>query len=156
MFIEEYLVELRRDRFSPAALLRYARQVAARTRADWLASPNAVRSIWAVAVAYFAGSFLACVSMALAWDRDLAERYLLGTALWMLPAFTFVSLFVGHLRDNTGHRLSGLNLPFRFGGTSILIVVGVALDTLTQIESHLLMRHYEGFVKKGRIRGRRA
>jgi preprotein translocase subunit SecY len=52
--------------------------------------------------------------------------------------------------------LSGLNLPFRFGGTSILIVVGVALDTLSQIESHLLMRHYEGFVKKGRIRGRRA
>jgi len=52
--------------------------------------------------------------------------------------------------------LSGLNLPFRFGGTSILIVVGVALDTLQQIESHLLMRHYEGFVKKGRIRGRRA
>ena len=41
-----------------------------------------------------------------------------------------------------------------FGGTSVLIVVGVALDTLQQIESHLLMRHYEGFVKKGRIRGR--
>ena len=52
--------------------------------------------------------------------------------------------------------LAGLNMPFRFGGTSILIVVGVALDTLQQIESHLLMRHYEGFVKKGRIRGRRA
>jgi len=41
-----------------------------------------------------------------------------------------------------------------FGGTSILIVVGVALDTLQQVESHLLMRHYEGFVKRGRIRGR--
>jgi preprotein translocase subunit SecY len=41
-----------------------------------------------------------------------------------------------------------------FGGTSVLIVVGVALDTLQQIESHLLMRHYEGFVKRGRIRGR--
>jgi len=52
--------------------------------------------------------------------------------------------------------LSALNMPFRFGGTSILIVVGVALDTLAQIESPLLMRHYEGFVKKGRIRGRRA
>jgi preprotein translocase subunit SecY len=52
--------------------------------------------------------------------------------------------------------LTALNMPFRFGGTSILIVVGVALDTLSQIESHLLMRHYEGFVKKGRIRGRRA
>jgi preprotein translocase subunit SecY len=41
-----------------------------------------------------------------------------------------------------------------FGGTSILIVVGVALDTLQQVESHLLMRHYEGFVKRGRLRGR--
>jgi preprotein translocase subunit SecY len=41
-----------------------------------------------------------------------------------------------------------------FGGTSVLIVVGVALDTLQQIESHLLMRHYEGFVSRGRIRGR--
>ena len=41
-----------------------------------------------------------------------------------------------------------------FGGTSVLIVVGVALDTLQQIESHLLMRHYEGFVKRSRIRGR--
>ncbi|MCE9626391.1 MAG: preprotein translocase subunit SecY [Candidatus Eisenbacteria bacterium] len=41
-----------------------------------------------------------------------------------------------------------------FGGTSVLIVVGVALDTLQQIESHLLMRHYEGFVKRGRLRGR--
>ena len=42
-----------------------------------------------------------------------------------------------------------------FGGTGLLIVVGVALDTLQQIESHLLMRHYDGFMKKGRIRGRR-
>ena len=41
-----------------------------------------------------------------------------------------------------------------FGGTSVLIVVGVALDTLQQVEWHLLMRHYEGFVKRGRIRGR--
>ena len=50
---------------------------------------------------------------------------------------------------------TSLGLPFLdFGGTSVLIVVGVALDTLQQVESHLLMRHYEGFVKRGRIRGR--
>jgi len=47
------------------------------------------------------------------------------------------------------------NLPFYFGGTSIIIVVGVALDTARQLESQLLMRHYDGFMKKGRIRGRR-
>jgi len=41
-----------------------------------------------------------------------------------------------------------------FGGTSMLIMVGVMLDTMRQIESYLLMRHYDGFMKKGRIRGR--
>jgi len=47
------------------------------------------------------------------------------------------------------------NVPFYFGGTALLIVVGVALDTVGQIESHMLMRHYEGFIKHGRIKGRR-
>jgi preprotein translocase subunit SecY len=41
-----------------------------------------------------------------------------------------------------------------FGGTSLLILVGVVLDTLQQIESHLLMRHYDGLLKSGRIKGR--
>ncbi len=50
--------------------------------------------------------------------------------------------------------MKGMNVQFYFGGTGLLIVVGVALDTLQQIESHLLMRHYDGFMKKGRIRGR--
>lgn len=49
-----------------------------------------------------------------------------------------------------------LEIGYYFGGTTILIVVGVALDTVSQIESHLLMRHYDGFMKSGRIRGRRA
>lgn len=48
-----------------------------------------------------------------------------------------------------------LNVPFFFGGTGLLIVVGVAMDTIQQIESHLVMRHYEGFMRKGRMRGRR-
>jgi preprotein translocase subunit SecY len=48
-----------------------------------------------------------------------------------------------------------LNVPFYFGGTGLLIVVGVALDTLQQIESHLVMRHYDGFMTKGRLRARR-
>lgn len=47
-----------------------------------------------------------------------------------------------------------VNVQYYFGGTGLLIVVGVALDTLQQIESHLIMRHYEGFMKRGRIRGR--
>jgi preprotein translocase subunit SecY len=46
-------------------------------------------------------------------------------------------------------------VSFYFGGTSLLIVVGVAMDTVQQVESQLIMRHYDGFVKKGRLRGRR-
>ncbi|MBW1678771.1 MAG: preprotein translocase subunit SecY, partial [Deltaproteobacteria bacterium] len=49
-----------------------------------------------------------------------------------------------------------LNMPFFFGGTALLIVVGVALDTVAQMESHLITRHYEGFMKGGkRFKGRR-
>lgn len=51
--------------------------------------------------------------------------------------------------------IARFNAPFYFGGTSLLIVVGVALDTLTQIETHMIQRHYEGFIRTGRIKGRR-
>jgi preprotein translocase subunit SecY len=47
-----------------------------------------------------------------------------------------------------------INVPFRFGGTSLLIVVGVALDTMAQVNQHLLLRKYDGFMKKGRVRFR--
>ena len=47
------------------------------------------------------------------------------------------------------------HVPFFFGGTGLLIVVGVGMDTMQQIESHLVMRHYDSFMKKGRIKGRR-
>jgi len=49
----------------------------------------------------------------------------------------------------------GMGITFYFGGTSLLIVVGVAMDTVQQVESQLIMRHYDGFMKKTRIRGRR-
>ncbi len=51
--------------------------------------------------------------------------------------------------------INKFNVPFYFGGTALLIVVGVAIDTMSQIESHMVMRNYEGFMKSGRIRGRR-
>ena len=50
---------------------------------------------------------------------------------------------------------TGLGINFYFGGTSLLILVGVAMDTVRQVESQLVMRHYEGFMKGGRIKGRR-
>ena len=49
----------------------------------------------------------------------------------------------------------GMNVQFYFGGTSLLIVVGVAMDTVQQVESQLIMRHYDGFMKSGKIKGRR-
>src|SRR5687768_14348158 len=49
----------------------------------------------------------------------------------------------------------GMGVSFFFGGTSLLIIVGVAMDTVQQVESQLIMRHYDGFMKKTRIRGRR-
>ena len=49
----------------------------------------------------------------------------------------------------------GMGITFFFGGTSLLILVGVAMDTVQQVESQLIMRHYDGFMKKTRIRGRR-
>ncbi|MEJ2659569.1 MAG: preprotein translocase subunit SecY [Desulfobacteraceae bacterium] len=51
--------------------------------------------------------------------------------------------------------IAQFNVPFYFGGTALLIVVGVAIDTIAQMESHMLSRHYEGFLKKGSMRGRR-
>ncbi len=52
--------------------------------------------------------------------------------------------------------ISNFNVPFYFGGTALMIVVGVAIDTMSQMESHMLTRHYEGFLKKGggRLKGR--
>ncbi len=66
---------------------------------------------------------------------------------------------IGNFIDRVSPRflLEGLNVQFYFGGTSLLIVVGVAMDTVNQIEAQLIMRHYEGFTPRaGRIRGRRS
>ncbi len=77
---------------------------------------------------------------------------------FMISGIRFDKLFlVGRFFENlpawTTH---GLNVNFYFGGTSLLIVVGVAMDTVNQIESQLIMRHYDGFSpRSGRIRGRK-
>jgi preprotein translocase subunit SecY len=68
-----------------------------------------------------------------------------------LPGAIFLA-FIAVLPDIL---ITKANVPFYFGGTGLLIVVGVVLDTLRQIESHLLMRHYDGFTKQGRLKGRR-
>ncbi len=80
-------------------------------------------------------------------DNILTKITLPGS--FFLAIVAILPAFVG------GFGVSGRFAQF-FGGTSLLIIVGVALDTLQQIESHLLMRHYDGFMKSGKIKGRRA
>jgi preprotein translocase subunit SecY len=74
---------------------------------------------------------------------------------WMLERITLGgALFVCSIAILPDVLKRSFSVPFFFGGTSLLIVVGVALDTMGQIEAHLIMRHYEGFLRKGRIQGR--
>ena len=72
-------------------------------------------------------------------------RITFGGAVYLAAVCIFPDILRGYF-----------NVPFYFGGTSILIVVGVALDTVSQMESHLVTRSYEGFLKKGRVKGRRS
>lgn len=65
------------------------------------------------------------------------------------------ALFLASIALVPWYLINFINVPFYFGGTTLLIIVGVALDTLQQIESQLMMYHYEGFMKRGKIRGRR-
>ncbi len=74
----------------------------------------------------------------------------------VLSRLTFVgALYLGTVCIIPEILIMRFNVPFYFGGTSLLIAVGVALDTVSQIESHLITRSYDGFLKKGRIKGRR-
>ncbi len=74
---------------------------------------------------------------------------------WVLERITLGgALFVAAIAVLPDWLRRQINTPFYFGGTSLLIVVGVALDTMGQLEAHLIMRHYEGFLKKGRIQQR--
>ncbi len=81
----------------------------------------------------------------------------------LLPEFLLTGFkvepipFIGERLDAImpGWITNGMNVQFYFGGTSLLIIVGVAMDTVQQVESQLIMRHYDGFMKKTRIRGRR-
>ncbi len=82
----------------------------------------------------------------------LPEWMIAGIHLNHLPYFLGGDWFDRHFPQWI---LNGLGVQFYFGGTSLLIVVGVAMDTVQQLEAQLVMRNYEGFARKGRLRGRR-
>src|SRR5450755_680720 len=102
--------------------------------------------------------------------NDILTRLTLVGALYLIlisfiPEWMITGIHLNHLYGPVGAFFehlptwitSGLNVNFYFGGTSLLIVVGLAMDTANQVESQLIMRHYEGFTpRSGRIRGRRS
>jgi len=97
-------------------------------------------------ITWVGGLYLAIIAL-------IPEIMLAGLRLNHLPGVLGAGWFDAHMPYWLLH---GLGVNFYFGGTSLLIVVGVAMDTVQQVEAQLIMRHYEGFLKKGRIRGRRA
>jgi preprotein translocase subunit SecY len=101
--------------------------------------------------------------------NDVLTRITLVGALYLVAISIIPMFLIGGIRFNHIWLIgpffdhlptfvtNGLGLNFYFGGTSLLIVVGVAMDTVQQIEAQLIMRHYEGFSpKSGRIKGRRS
>jgi preprotein translocase subunit SecY len=96
-------------------------------------------------ITWVGGLYLALVAL-------IPEIMLAGVRVNHLPVWMGGAWFDANLPSWVLH---GLNVNFYFGGTSLLIVVGVAMDTVQQVEAQLIMRHYEGFLKKGRVRGRR-
>ena len=127
MFVEEYLRDLRRDRFAPGALLFYVRRLATRVREQIYSNPGAVRSVWSVALGFFSAAFLAAVGIALFYDRHLASEFFLRTALWILLTFSFVTLFLELLRNRDGYRLSALNIPVTLTLLRVVLVPGLSL-----------------------------
>jgi preprotein translocase subunit SecY len=101
--------------------------------------------------------------------NEILTRITLVGALYLIiisfiPEWMIAGIHLNHLPGVLGSwfehlpawMTNGLGVTFYFGGTSLLIVVGVAMDTVTQIEAQLIMRHYDGFTpRSGRIRGRR-
>jgi len=101
--------------------------------------------------------------------NEVLTRITLVGALYLIvisfiPEWMIAGIHLNHLWGPIGRFFealptwvtSGLGVSFYFGGTSLLIVVGVAMDTVTQIEAQLIMRHYDGFTpRSGRMRGRR-
>jgi preprotein translocase subunit SecY len=101
--------------------------------------------------------------------NEVLTRITLVGALYLIlisfiPEWMITGIHLNHLPGAIGRffevlpnwMTNGLGVNFYFGGTSLLIVVGVAMDTVTQIEAQLIMRHYDGFTpRSGRIRGRR-
>ncbi len=127
MFIEEHLQALRHERFSPAALIRYGRAMARHIRAEWDANPGAVRSVWSVALVFFAADFVAAAALVIWVETRLGVDLFLLTAATLLVTFTAVSFSIGLLRDRQGFRLSAVNAPIVLTLLRLAMLPGILL-----------------------------
>lgn len=127
VFIEEYLQDLRRDRFTPPAILLYLRRTAARVREEIDANPGAVRSIWSIGLLMFAVAFVAAAALALSGRRPLALEFFLATTVAIVLAFAFITFHLGLLRDRDGYRLSTINVPTALTLTRLVLLPGIVL-----------------------------
>jgi len=134
VYIEEYLQDLRRDRFAPRAIAHYVRRALARAREDMIANPGAARSIWSLGLVFFALCFVGSAAIALWDERRLALDFFFWTTLAMLPVFVAVTLRLDLLRNRQGYRLSAVNLPTALTLLRFCLAPGIAL--------FLAERHY--------------
>ena len=127
MFIESELQELRRQRFAPPAMLAYARSLSRNIRAQWDANPGAVRSVWSVALLFFAVDFVASAAVAFWLEPHLGVDLFVITAAVILVSFAGVSASTDLLRNREGFRLSAINVPIALTLLRLAMLPGILL-----------------------------
>jgi cardiolipin synthase (CMP-forming) len=167
VFVEEYLQDLRHERFSLPAIGRYARRAASRARDSLVSNPGAVRSLWAIALVFFVACFAGAVAIALLDSRRLGLDFFLWTTAGMLPVFGLVTLHLDLLRDRRGYTLSAVNLPTAFTLLRICLAPGIALflverhfalalwvyvgATLTDVADGWIARRWDQITRMGAV-----
>ena len=152
----------------PATLAQFANHPWVQTISGWLAPGNWLHDlIYVILIIFFAFFYTAVVfnPVDVADNMKKAGGYIPGirpgqkTAEYIERVLSRVTLsgaiYLCVVCLLPTILVRQFNVPFYFGGTALLIVVGVALDTVAQAETHLITRNYEGFMKRGRLRGRR-
>jgi cardiolipin synthase len=136
MFVEELLQDLRRERFAPGAIARYARAVAGRVREAMVSNPGAVRSVWSVALVYFATAFLGAAVLAFRVDRILAVEFFVWSSAGIAAASAATTCSIDLMRDASGYRQSAINVPTALTLLRVVMLPGIVLCL---VERHLAL-----------------
>ena len=128
LFVEEYLKDLRHDRYRPAAVARYVSRTWEKAKGDIAANPQGARSVLLLGLVLFGLAFVASVGLAINTDLSSARATLAWTGVWLLLLTTGIFLHIGLLRDRDGYPLSYINLPtaittFRLALVPVLAVM---------------------------------